>query len=631
MCGVLYAEEPEYYKITEFSFDYYPDIFFTLETNNPLKRDLLSVTEKRNEISEFDFKEEITSEKNKVEFLIVSEYSQEDLVENRYLIHDKLLELQKKLELLHDDVKVTVALFDGQNFISEKNQDKVIFDLSGVAKSEKSDERILSLEYSTLTEEISNEFDMRSEKKYILYFSGYSKLLDTSNDTNAAYNRYSNFEQFKKDQEKLGVQTFLCNENLLNTSDKFIDDIYHTINLNTYNYLYKYYFGYRVPLVLNLTEVHRMSLQYAGEQLINYDYQLNYSADNHFILDVTTTKYPSIEFSYYNDGQSINEKNLVLYENYKKNDYFGETVQQNEAIDIVFVVEDSFYSKIYNNYLLNELQDFIDTLEEKGYSLRIGLVRYSDSAEINHILSYNTEKVMKSFSKNEYSCNGFDFYSALEAIVKASEMNFLSYSSRNVIFFQAADTFFFDENRKILPDSVEKALLSRNINFFSFSNHAFFEELNYRVSGNTVMNTSSLSSLINYISFKNDFDFYALNTSIGEEADLILFDSGRLIKSNYLISLDDVKDNFRINTITAAPFVARRGEEVILNCKTNPTNNVSFFWEETGENGIKNFRDGNQKRSVTWIAPMKKGYYTLSVKVEYRNYSLDGEVVVLVE
>jgi len=472
---------------------------------------------------------------------------------------------------------------------------------------------------------------MRSDKKFLLYFSGYSKLLSISKDSTASYNRYANFEKFKIEQDNIGIQSFLCDESLLNDSDDFVNAVYDKIKAEAYNYLYKYYIGYQVPLNMNMTQEHNMKLLYSGDLFIKYDYQLNYSADNHFIFDLDTSGYPLIEFSYYSSGNITDENKLVFYENYKKNDYFGKQSQKNNELDIVFIVEDSYFSKFYNTYLLSELENFISTLKDDGYSLRIGLIRYSDSAEVNHFLSYNTEKVMRSFGKNDHYSNGFDFYSALKAIIKATEMNFLSTASKNIIFFQAEDTFFFDDNKAIDLSIVENSLLSKNINFFAFSKHPFFEELNYRVPGNTVVNEPALNSVIDYFTYKNDFDYYAINTLVDKESTLFLFDSGRLISTNYIVSLDDVKNNFRINSVTAKPFIAKPGEEVILSCKTDPVKDIKFFWKENGKNDLENFKFGNEKRTVTWIAPKEKGYYTLSVKVTYRNYSLEAETVVLVE
>lgn len=628
LCSFVFSEQITFPRIVEFSDDYYPDIFFTLETNQQLDQNLLTIDENENEVSSFDFREEVVSEQNRVEFLIVSEYSQKDLMEGRYLFHEKLLELKGKIESIHDNVTVKFALFDGNHFVSESDDEQVLSNLSGLIESETDGQKVLNLDYSVLSNVIIPEFDRQSAKKYILYFSGYSRLLEESS---ASYIRYAEFELFREAQKKLGVQSFLCNESLLNTSDDFLNMVYKAIADNAYNFQYTYYIGYRMPLALNLSRDHTLTLEYSDDTLIEHDYQLNYSADKHLILDLNTADYPMITFSYYKDGKTIEKKDLIVYENYKKNQYFGKTEQKNNELDIVFVIEDTYFSKFYNAYLLNALVDFVSTLRERGYSLRIGLVSYSNTIAVNHALSYNTDAVLSSFGKNTYYSNGFDFYSALDAVMKASEMSFLSNASKNIIFFQAEDTVFFDENKKVLPESVEKALLDRNINFFSFTNHPFFEELNYRVPGNTIPNPADLSVVLDYLTGKNDFDFYSMNTEPFENSDLILFDSGRLIRTSYLIGVDDIKSEFKINSITASPFIARRGEEVRLNCRTDPVKDVTFVWTQQGEEDSKNFKNGNEKRTVTWIAPMEKGYYTISVKASYRNYSLEGEVVVLVE
>jgi len=78
------------------------------------------------------------------------------------------------------------------------------------------------------------------------------------------------------------------------------------------------------------------------------------------------------------------------------------------------------------------------------------------------------------------------------------------------------------------------------------------------------------------------------------------------------------------------PFIVRMGEVVTLRCDTYPLSGVEFKWFDEDTNNT-NFSKGNDLYEVQWIAPMKPGYYSISVQANYYHQSLSGKVVVLVK
>ena len=143
--------------------------------------------------------------------------------------------------------------------------------------------------------------------------------------------------------------------------------------------------------------------------------------------------------------------------------------------------------------------------------------------------------------------------------------------------------------------------------------------------------TFDVMKLVSFFVENQRIEFISKYAEVGKKTNILLFDNKNIIKTNFLLNASDLKSEFRINSITASPFIARKGEEVILNCKTWPVDGVEFRWYEADNKGSENFKDGNGKSTVSWIAPLKSGYYTLNVEAKYTNYLLEGQVVVLVE
>ena len=70
---------------------------------------------------------------------------------------------------------------------------------------------------------------------------------------------------------------------------------------------------------------------------------------------------------------------------------------------------------------------------------------------------------LKSFT---YGGGTYSFISPIEAIIKASELDYRSDASKNIIFVQNSDTFSYDKCESFNFEEIIKALLDKNINFY---------------------------------------------------------------------------------------------------------------------------------------------------------------------
>jgi len=619
------------FSLIELSTDYYPDVYFTIETDSELDRERMTIKDNVAIISDFSVIEKKKKENAKIDIVFVSDYAT-----GTYTMGQDMLEFIKNVFSIHESIQLKIIALKDGTYQELSSQFLTNFEaVSELADNEQSSEVYLGStrkKYSSIKDTAANAFEENSHQKYLLY---------ASNKQNN-YTAYLAFEHQLRNEimEEIDIKDFefyLINDIYMgHYSISVKDEILNLISEKAFMYSYEYRFKYENFMSYIVYPKHTVSVFQGEENVFDLEYSVDLYNQNSFLFDVFCYDYPKMEFSYFSPTNSVENKNFLFYENQQINDSLISMPPQKKDLDLVLILENNFYSQYYNIFYVEQLEELVKNLDSLGYSIRIGLITYGDVVTKVFNLNWNLADAFRRSKNIYYTGEKYQFDNVLEAIMLATDMNFMHSASKNILFVQSSVIYF--EDNQSLPtfdlNRLTEKLAKDKINFFAITDNNFFYDLTLRIPGRSFSLESNVASeLYNCFTQSQRFGFVTKNSDLNKQNKLLLVDkmadkNEGLQQTVYQLHPGDIKYDLAINSITADPFIAKRGEVITFQCSTFPEMGVEVFWtDQVGDN----FIEGNEGFQVKWVAPLLKGSYTIDVQVSFENYKLDGKVVVLVQ
>ncbi len=264
-------------------------------------------------------------------------------------------------------------------------------------------------------------------------------------------------------------------------------------------------------------------------------------SDTGLIVNIDTVKYsdfPKVELIFETTNEtngflitSLSSENIFLYENESRIEAFSMMKDTSGGVseaDIIFVLDvtGSMGNEIDN--VKNNIIEFTDSLSLRGIDYRLGMVTFLD--EIENIYPFTKDaQYFQNLVSQQYAHGGGDGpENSLEALMKATEFEFITNAARTVIWITDADYHENDNVTGLTKNEVINELLANEIIVHAIGNESY------------------KSSFYDPIVISTGGNYYNI---YGNFRDILLEISRFKTTGKYLISFQSPNQNQRTNRI----------------------------------------------------------------------------------